>query len=428
MLVAPSSDPSALHLPQAASGASRPEVVVPSGLLDALAQVPDPRTPRGVRFRLATLLAVGVCALTSAGHNSLTAIAEWVRRCDQDVLARLGCPFDPFTGRFKAPGERTLRDVFARVDPAILTAAGFTRLTTLQARPISATTPDGTVEREQRRAHRTAQHETDPPQPRRTAFAVDGKCLRGAVRADGSRVFVLSAVRHHDALTAALREIGAKTNEIPEFAPLLDTPDDQDLTGSVVTVDALHAQPSHARYLVEGRQAHYLLSVKNNQPTLARQLTKLPWKQVPVLDQSRDRGHGREEVREAKVVSVDGLLFPQARQVVRIHRKRRRIGTSKWQTETVYAVSDLATHQASPAEIAAWARGHWIIENTVHWTKDVTFAEDASQIRRHRTPAVMSALRDLARATLHRSGWANIASGRRAHTHAAATLTLHGIP
>uniref|UniRef100_A0AAU1UMC6 Transposase n=1 Tax=Streptomyces sp. NBC_00119 TaxID=2975659 RepID=A0AAU1UMC6_9ACTN len=97
-------------------------------------------------------------------------------------------------------------------------------------------------------------------------------------------------------------------------------------------------------------------------------------------------------------------------------------------TETVYAVSDLATHQASPAEIAAWARGHWIIENTVHWTKDVTFAEDASQIRRHRTPAVMSALRDLARATLHRSGWANIASGRRAHTHAAATLTLHGIP
>lgn len=146
-----------------------------------------------MRFRLATLLAVGVCALTSAGHNSLTAIAEWVRRCDQDVLARLACPFDPFTGRFKAPGERTLRDVFARVDPALLTAAGFSRLTTLQARPISATTPDGSVEREQRRA----------------------------------------------------------------------------LTGSIVTVDALHAQTSLARYLVEDRQAHYLLSVKNNQPTIS---------------------------------------------------------------------------------------------------------------------------------------------------------------
>ncbi|WTF17104.1 transposase family protein [Streptomyces sp. NBC_01601] len=176
---------------------------MPSGLLDALAKVPDPRNPRGVRFRLATLLAVGVCALTSAGHNSLTAIAEWARRCDQDVLARLGCPLDPFAGRFKAPGERTLRDVFARVDPAILTAAGFTRLTTLQARPISATTPDGTVEREQRRVHRTAQHETKPAATTSYGLRRYGRCLRGAVRADGSRVFVLSAVRHHDALTAA---------------------------------------------------------------------------------------------------------------------------------------------------------------------------------------------------------------------------------
>ncbi|MFI2008692.1 transposase [Streptomyces jumonjinensis] len=85
-------------------------------------------------------------------------------------------------------------------------------------------------------------------------------------------------------------------------------------------------------------------------------------------------------------------------------------------------------HQASPTEIAAWARGHWIIENTVHWTKDVTFAEDASQIRHHHTPAVVSVLRNLARATLHRSGWANIASGRRAHTHPTTALTLHGIP
>ncbi|MFI6605572.1 transposase family protein [Streptomyces sp. NBC_01336] len=74
-----------MHLPQAASGASRPEALVPSGLLAALSLVPDPRNPRGVRFRPATLLAVGVCALTSAGHNSLTAIAEWVRRCHHMV-------------------------------------------------------------------------------------------------------------------------------------------------------------------------------------------------------------------------------------------------------------------------------------------------------------------------------------------------------
>ncbi|MFF4291790.1 ISAs1 family transposase, partial [Streptomyces sp. NPDC001633] len=332
-------------------------VAAPPGLLDALAQVPDPRDRRGVRFKLVTLLAVGVCAMTCAGHNSLTAIAEWVRRLDQDVLARLGCPFDPFAGRFRAPGERTLRDVFARVDPGALTAAGFARLATLAGTPADALGPDGVREREQRRAHRAAIRASEQPPPRRQAFAVDGKCLRGAVRADGSRAFIITAVRHGDTLTAALREIGAKTNEIPAFAPLLDAVDDSDLAGAVVTVDALHAQKEHARYVVEDRRAHYLLSVKNNQPTLARQLRALPWRDVPILHRSRDRGHGREEVREVKVCSVDGLMFPHAWQVVRIHRKRRRMGTKRWQTETVYAVTDLSAHQAGAAEIAAWARG-----------------------------------------------------------------------
>lgn len=103
-------------------------------------------------------------------------------------------------------------------------------------------------------------------------------------------MFVLTAVRHGDALTAALREIGAKTNEIPEFAPLLDAIDDADLHEAVITVDAMHAQKDHARYLVEDRQAHYLLSVKNNQPTLAGQLRKPPWDKAPVpgLRRSRD--------------------------------------------------------------------------------------------------------------------------------------------
>jgi predicted transposase YbfD/YdcC len=408
----------------APSGERTGEVVVPPGLLEALARVPDPRDRRGRRFSLATLLAVGVCALTSAGHNSLVAIAEWGHRCDQELLARLGCPFDPFAGRFRPPGERTLRDAYARVDEGALTKAGFSRLAGLTRTDPGQADLGQAPEREQRRAGRAPRAQP----PKRQAFAVDGKCLRGAVREDGSRVFVMSAVRHDDTLTAALRTIGAKTNEIPEFAPLLDAVDDQDLADAVVTVDALHAQRTHATYLVEQRKAHYVLSVKSNQPKLARQLSRLPWKQAPVMDRSRDRGHGREEIRELQVVTVDGLLFPHARQVIRIRRKRRRIGTRKWSAKTVYAVTDLEAHEASPAELAAWSRGHWIIENKIHWIKDVTFAEDASRVRRHHTPAVMSSLRDLVRATLHRAGWASIASGRRAHTRQEDVLTLHGIP
>ncbi|MFF4879399.1 ISAs1 family transposase [Micromonospora sp. NPDC000668] len=394
------------------------------GLLDRLGQVVDPRDPRGVRYRLATLLAIGVCAMSSVGHNSLTAIAEWVRRCDQRELGQLGCPFDPFTGRYRVPDERTLRDAYGRVDPVDLTAAGYGHLATLARPGPTPLTPDGVGEREQRRAHRSAA--ANPP--RRAAIAVDGKCLRGAKRPDGSQVFILSAVRHSDAVTVAAREIGAKTNEIPEFAPLLDQISDADLTDTVITVDALHAQRAHAVYLVEQRHAHYLFTVKDNQPTLAAQLRALPWKQVPVLHRQTNRGHGRHEIREVQVVTVDDLLFPHARQVVRIRRRRRRPDTKTWTIEVVYAITDLPTHQARPEEIAAWARDHWTIENSVHWIRDVTFGEDASQVRTHNTPTVMAALRDIVRGTIRLAGWANTASARRAHTNPAAALALHGIP
>jgi predicted transposase YbfD/YdcC len=348
---------------------------VPEGLLQALADVPDLRDPRGVRYRLATLLAIGVCAMSALGHNSLVAIGEWVRRRDQQTLAALGCPFDPISGHYRCPDEKTLRDAYGKVDPGELTRAGYHRLSALAratARTPAARTPEGLPEREQRRAHRVA--DLAPP-PRRRRLAVDGKCLRGAKRPDGSQVFVLSAVRHADAVTLAAREIGAKTNEIPEFRPLLDQIDDEELTGAVVTVDALHAQRAHAHYLVEEREAHYLLTVKGNQKKLAAQLRKLPWKDIPVLHRSTAHGHGRDETRELQVVSVDGLLFPHARQVVRIRRRRRLFGAKKWTCETVYAITDLPAEQASADEIASWARDHWTIENRVHWIRDVIFGD-----------------------------------------------------
>ncbi|MFE3945914.1 hypothetical protein ACFXPV_29265 [Streptomyces sp. NPDC059118] len=106
---------------------------------------------------------------------------------------------------------------------------------------MTATGPDGTVEREQRRAHQIAQHETDQAATASCGFCRGGQMTaRSGPRGRQSCVFILSAVRHHDASTAALHEIGAKTNEIPELAPLLDTVDTQDLTGSVVAIDALH--------------------------------------------------------------------------------------------------------------------------------------------------------------------------------------------
>jgi predicted transposase YbfD/YdcC len=257
---------------------------------------------------------------------------------------------------------------------------------------------------------------------------VDGTCPRGAKRPDGSQVLVPCGVRHSDAVTLAAREIGAKTNEIPQFAPPLDQIDDADLKDAVVTVDALHAQRAHATHLVDQRGAHYPLTVKNNRPTPARRLQKPPWTDAPVPRRSTARGHGREEVREVQVVTVDGPPFRHAKQVVRIRRKRRRLCTRKGGTETVHAVTDLTAEQATADEPAAWARRPWTIENAVHRIRDVTFAKDARRVRGHDTPSVTAAPRDIVRATLRLAGRANTASGRRAHTAPAAALSLHDIP
>ena len=79
-------------------------------------------------------------------------------------------------------------------------------------------------------------------------------------------------------------------------------------------------------------------------------------------------------------------------------------------TRSRYAITDLAWEQATARELAEWARRHWTIENSVHWVRDVTFAEDAHQLRTGHAPAVLAGLRDIVRRTLHKTGWANIAA------------------
>lgn len=91
---------------------------------------------------------------------------------------------------------------------------------------------------------------------------------------------MLSAVRHGDGVTPASRETGAKTDEIPEFAPLPGQTDDTEPAGTAVTVGALHAPRDHATCPHE-RGARYLLTIKNNQRGQARQLHALPWKTSP---------------------------------------------------------------------------------------------------------------------------------------------------
>ncbi|MEW6523301.1 MAG: ISAs1 family transposase [Bacillota bacterium] len=104
------------------------------------------------------------------------------------------------------------------------------------------------------------------------AIAVDGKTLRGSASQQRKAVHLLSALVHKEGVVAAQCAVDTKSNEITAFRPLLDP---LDLTDTVVTADAMHAQVDHARYLVEEKQADYLFTVKGNQPTLLADLTAL---------------------------------------------------------------------------------------------------------------------------------------------------------
>jgi predicted transposase YbfD/YdcC len=166
---------------------------------------------------------------------------------------------------------------------------------------------------------------------------------------------------------------------------------------------------------VTGKQAHYLFTVKANQPILLDRCERLAWHHVPVLDRTRDRAHGRVELRTLKAVSVGGFGFPHATQVIQVTRKTRELGTRRWRTVTGYAITSLTHAQASPARLADLIRGHWTIENGLHWVRDVTFAEDASQLRTGTGPQVMACLRNLAIGVLSRAGPVNLAAALRHH-------------
>jgi predicted transposase YbfD/YdcC len=238
-------------------------------------------------------------------------------------------------------------------------------------------------------------------------------------------VHLLAAMEHANRAVLAQTDVEVTTNEITRFRPLLEG---LELTGAVVTADAMHTQREHAEWLVGVKHAAYLLLVKDNQAVLRRQLERLPWADIPVLDVTRERAHGRSEIRRLQVATVAGLGFPHATQALRITRRVRRLRGRRWRTVTVYGLTNLTHLQASPARLADWVRGHWGIE-ALHHIRDVTLAEDASQVRTGNAPRVMASLRNLVVGILLLHGQANIAAAlRRNARDATRPLALLGIP
>jgi predicted transposase YbfD/YdcC len=364
-------------------------------LADHLAVVPDPRKRRGIRHTLRSILLIAAAAVC-AGGRSLAAISEWAADAPQHVLALLGARHDPRHDRYRPPDEATLRRVLQRVDAEAVDAA------------ICAW-----LQERHRRLPRTRDEQT--------AIAVDGKTLRGARHPGTGPVHLLAALEQDTGTVLAQAQTATKGGEIAGFVPLLDR---IDLRQAVVTADALHTTAEHARYLV-AHHADYVLLVKQNRRYLLDKLTPLHWHNTP-SHTSTGRGHGRHEHRTIQVLPVpDGVHFPHAAQVFRLHRHVTHTTTGKIHTETVLGITSLDT---SPEQLARHIRGHWHIENRLHWVRDVTYGEDASRIRTGNAPRVMAGLRNLAISALRLAGHNNIAAALR-HTGRNHTrpLTLLGL-
>jgi hypothetical protein len=107
------------------------------------------------------------------------------------------------------------------------------------------------------------------------------------------------------------------------------------------------------------------------------------------------------------------LTFPYAAQVFAIRRDTTEIVSGKCRSETVYGLTSLTPQKATPQRLLDLGRGHWSIENRLHWVRDVTFDEDRSQVRKFAGPQVMASIRNMAISLLRMAGATNIAQALR---------------
>lgn len=183
------------------------------------------------------------------------------------------------------------------------------------------------------------------------------------------------------------------------------------LDGKLVTGDALYCQRGFCQGVVAAG-ADYLVIVKANQPDLYEDIRTAE----PVVGEryryaeSEGRHGDRDERRRLWATgALSGYVdWPHAQQVCKVEREVERRG--EFTVEVRYAIT---SSRAGPKALLKVVRGHWKIENRLHYVRDVTFAEDASQVRTGSAPQVMAVLRNVALGILRRMGVTNIAAAIR---------------
>jgi predicted transposase YbfD/YdcC len=390
-------------------------------LVAVLRQVPDPRKRRGQRFAWSLLWTIIGAALLSA-QRTPHAIAHWAHLHADELLAQLQPP------RPQIPSEATIRRALRQVDRAALEQqlTKFSQAAAAEVAPAPDAPPLAPPA-----AAGPALPAAGAAAPGLQGYAVDGKAIRGAGM-HGPRPHLVSLVRHADARVLAQRAVAAKRHESSAVRPLLEG---RDLRGCVLTMDAGLTQRALAAHIVAQHGA-YLMVVKRNQRQLYEDLALFfhtpplpcdePWREVETVT----KGHGRLETRQLSCTAdlEDYLTWPGVQQVLRRTCERIVLQTGVVTRAVTYGLTSLPPRAASAAQLEALWRGHWRIENQVHYVRDVTFGEDQGQAAVGSTPQALAALRNALLVLLRRAGWTNIADALRVYSASVrAALQLLGV-
>jgi len=336
-------------------------------LLEVLEGIADPRDPRGVRHRLVSVLAVAVLTVLGGAAN-FREIGDQAADLPQPVLALTGARFDRRTGRYTPASGPTVRRLICAID-----AEAADRLLCAWI----------------------AQHATSGMLG---ALAIDGKVVRGA------QVTLFAAVTHGRAVVIAQLQVPAGTTETTQVRALVDP---LPLTGRVVTADAAHTSKATAAYIL-GRDAAYLLPVKGNTPTLQAQvaaaLTGINTLTTPADHIAEEHVRGQIYRRSLWLADATGVAFPGAAQAYLIRRDVFDLNGIRRRKQIIHGITSLHPADRTPAALSGYARGHWTIENKVHYVRDVTWSEDTNQTHTATGPRMMAALRNLALSVLNLHG------------------------
>lgn len=324
--------------------------------------VEDPRVERTRKHPLETILIVSLLAVLS-GADSFVAIEDF-GKAKQDWLASF---IDLSSG---VPSHDTIGRVFAALDCKAL-AEAFRRWTLAMA----------TASREK-------------------LIAIDGKTLRRSFKHAGDNAFVhmVSAWSASNRVVLGQVKTSEKSNEITAIPELLDL---IDVKRAIVTIDAAGTQTAIADKIVS-KGGDYLLAVKGNQPSLHDALIEHfcnADNEHNSFDffETQDHGHGRDEIRRAWVShAVDNIDTAQRWRNLATLVHIESIRTVKGEQSREYRFYISSRRELSAKQALAAVRGHWGIENGLHWVLDVAFHEDDCRVRAGNAAANFSAVRQLA--------------------------------